>query len=193
MNNNMHFEDLTRVSHRFRTTMPTLAQDIRVLRRENELLKLEAYHLGLPTLQECMHEFNFEQNIGCQCPDCDVTDRVTENFEDQVPEDAVHNGTCVLRPKWEKFLRTFGVYIAWIHDEQPWLDNAHGDVDADVYCHVNGNWLRAGWGRKITSLDDPRKETWDRIVLDCSDEGMYEAESGSSPPTGFFEDDSEDD
>jgi hypothetical protein len=168
--NDMHFEDMAMVNHRFRRMMSPRAQEIRDLRRENERLRLEVYHLELTDLQLCMHRFNFEQNINCNCADCDQTDRILDYYDD---EDVQHE-TCIFRPKWERFLEHIGATIAWVNTEQPWLGDAHGDVDADVYCHVDGNWLRAGWGRKLRSLDEPRGAMWDIIVLECSEDGTYE-------------------
>jgi len=142
------------------------------LQQEVERLKLEIYHLKMPSLKECMAIFN-STDEQCFCAAC-MMDRSDEQDMGYQEWMQAHDDiwACDFKPKWETYLQKIGATVN-APDENPvqiGRDGEYGDTAACVQTVGRRDWVFAGWGRPLSSLSSPRKRIWDTIIADCSPE-----------------------
>lgn len=146
------------------------------LKKENNELKLALYHERLPTLRDCMYNFNIygTKNVeddndepSCKCLACCDAGRV-EDVDDSDPDDDDDDKTvCMFKIRWERFLvRMKADWNSWNEDLPRQLDPEfrHYETIRCIGMPTQDNWCFSGWGKPLTSLDSPRREIWDNIV-----------------------------
>jgi len=147
-------------------------QKIQALEEDNTRLRLSVYHYQLPCLHEVMRSFNFNQKDDetplCECLPCCAGGR---SFEEgcESCEEGQCTHSCKFQLKWEEFLSRVGATWNGPYEDPPieisFLGRGgHADTDHHVYNVGHRDWVFSGWGKPLASLEDPRKEVWDRIV-----------------------------
>ncbi len=140
------------------------------LQADNDRLRLENFHLKLPGLLDVMTVFNYKTGP-CLCLQCAVGARADADDAAYHEWIRTHQNSldCQFRPKWEQYLVDVG---ATINPETEFPETLsvygfdHGDTPAAVYTISRQDWVFAGWGRPLKSLNSPRKRIWDRMLED---------------------------
>jgi hypothetical protein len=141
------------------------------LQKKVDWLELEIYHRDLSSLKLCMEEFN-QRNSRCFCLSCIIGERADENDADCDLWRATHadHERCCFKPEWETYLARIG---ATVNPPSEWPNqiNKYGfgfaDTPAAVWTIARRDWVFAGWGRPLSSMNSPRKQVWETIIRDC--------------------------
>ena len=140
------------------------------LQKKVDSLELDIYHLKLPTLKSCMEEFN-QRNSRCFCDSCIIGGRADENDSEHALWHFEHDRErCCFTPEWETYLARIGATVN-PPSERPNQITCYGFGFADsptaVWMIGRRDWVFAGWGRPLSSMDSPRKKVWETIIRDC--------------------------
>ena len=141
------------------------------LQKKVDSLELDIYHLKLPTFKSCMEEFN-QRNSRCFCDSCIIGGRADENDSEHALWHFEHDRErCCFTPEWETYLARIG---ATVNPPSKWPGQVskYGFQFADTPSAVytigrKRDWVFAGWGRPLSSMDSPRKKVWETIIRDC--------------------------
>jgi hypothetical protein len=165
-------EEIKRLRHENGALALILANNLISEKTKIQELELKVYHLQLPSLRVVMADFNATSGIRCDCVACNVSGRCEYDCHA-----ADRHNACRFVPVWERMLQETGV--TYNDASEDWPDvlhvypghGQHGNTPRHLYNVGRRDWVHAGWGRPLSSLDSPRKKVWDDLIEIAQQDG----------------------